>query len=285
MNLIKLFEKFPTERHCIIHLESIRWAKGVECPYCESMKTCKHLDRHQCQSCHKSFSVTVNTIFHHTHLDLRHWFYIIALMLNAKKGASAYQISRDIGIRRPTVWAIMHKIRSGLGSNQQDLIKGIFEMDETYLKARKDKDDDQNPFIGNCGRSLKNNTPIVALKQKGGDLKAFVTENTKYYTLGKIALDHADLGSEFHTDEYSGYKLFGKFFKHKTVNHSKEYVTADKIHCNSIENFWSLLKRGIKGNFHWVRRKYLQNYINEFEYRFNNRNNEFVFEQTIEAML
>jgi len=199
MNLISLFKKFPTEESCIIFLENVKWKNGATCPYCNSKKTCKHLHRHQCQSCHKSFSVTVGTIFHHTHLDLRNWFYIISLMLNAKKGLSAYQVARDLDMRRATAWKIMHKIRKAMQTEQKGLLEGIFEMDETYIKAYDEDKDDDDTFGSNMGRSLKNNTPVVAIKQKGGDIKAFATENTKYHVLGKIAMDFAEIGSEVST--------------------------------------------------------------------------------------
>jgi transposase-like protein len=149
MNLISLFKKFPNENSCIAYLEKIRWANGVKCPYCNSSKISKHTekdrkDRMQCQSCTKSFSVTVGTIFHRTHLDLRHWFYIISLMLNAKKEISAYQISRDLEMRRPTAWAIMHKIRKAMGTEQKELLEGIFQMDETYVKTKKDSKEERS---------------------------------------------------------------------------------------------------------------------------------------------
>lgn len=145
-SLIKLFKKFPTEESCIAFLESIRWKGGIICPYCGSVKTCNHntkvsetrnAKRHQCQDCHKSFSVTVGTIFHHTHLDLRKWFWMISMMLNAKKGISACQVARELEMRRPTVWLKMHQIRSAMNTEQKELLTGIFEMDETYVKTTK----------------------------------------------------------------------------------------------------------------------------------------------------
>ncbi len=330
-SLLKLFKKFPTEQDCIKHLENIRWKNGVVCPYCKSTKTSKHLHRQQCQACHKSFSVTVGTIFHHTHLDLRNWFYILSLMINAKKGLSACQVARDLDMRRTTAWEVMHKIRKAFATEQKELLKGIFEMDETYIKTSKnntknedDEDDnsgfgdfgDEIPFdkvgtgadttntnamvISNfgdgtqtvrdryaCGRSTKNNTPIVGIKQKNGEIKVFATEDTKYHTLGKIAMSVAEVGSEIHTDEYASYKQFKTFYTHKTVNHSVEYVNADGIHCNGVESFWSLLKRGIKGQFHHISKKYLQRYIDEFEFRFNNRfvGEAVVFDSVVEKLL
>ena len=251
-SLIKLFNKFPTEASCIKYLEEIRWKDGVICPKCGSNKTCKNHksnvetrsgNKHQCQDCSHSFTVTVGTIFHHTHLDLRKWFYIISLMLNAKKGISACQVARDLEMRRPTVWSVMHRIRKALTTEQAELLKGIFQIDETYIK----NSDDDNDHKG--GHSNKTHTSVVAIKEKDGNLKAFVTVDTKYSTLCEIAMNTAELGSEFHTDEYNAYKFTRKFWKHKSVNHSLEYVSADGIHTNSVEGFWSLLKRGIKATF------------------------------------
>ena len=283
-SLIKLFKKFPTEESCIEFLENIRWNGKPVCVYCGSIKASKHNQKHtrvnwQCQDCHKSFKVTVGTIFHHTHLDLRNWFYIISLMLSAKKGISACQVARDLEIRRPTVWSVMHRIRKALKTEQAELLKGIFQMDETYIK----NSDDDNDHKG--GHSNKTHTPIIAFKEKNGDLKAFVTTDTTSATLSEIIMNHIHTGSELHTDEYKSYVNFKYYFKHKTVNHSVEYVSADGINTNSIEGFWSLLKRGIKGNFHWLSKKYLQNYITEFEFRYNNRENDLVFGDVLSRML
>ena len=136
------------------------------------------------------------------------------------------------------------------------------------LRNKNDKDDDDNH---KGGHSNKTHTSVVAFKQKGGDIKAFVTENTTGLTLGEIIFENIEAGSEIHTDEYSYYRNFKLYYKHKTVNHSLEYVSADGINTNSIEGFWSLLKRGIKGQFHHISKKYLQCYVTEFEYRYNGR--------------
>lgn len=136
MNVISIYKKFPTDFDCIKHLESIRWKDKVTCAYCGSTHTGTHnvkgVDtrsgrRFQCQDCKKSFSVTVGTIFHRTHLDLRKWFWMISMMINAKKGISACQVARELEIRRPTVWALMHKIRKALATEQGELLRGIFE--------------------------------------------------------------------------------------------------------------------------------------------------------------
>ena len=126
---------------------------------------------------------------------------------------------------------------------------------------------------------------VVGIKQKGGKIKAFVAHNTTHTTLINLALSIAKRGSEIHTDEYTSYKKFKNYFNHKTVNHSKEYVTSEGIHCNGVEGFWALLKRGIKGQFHWLSKKHLQSYIDEFEFRYNERDNKDVMGMVIGRML
>lgn len=292
MNIISIYRQFPTNEACIAHLEKIRWANGVTCPFCQSKKTCKHntatrvdrsAARHQCQDCHKSFSVTVGTIFHHTHLDLQKWFLAISLILNAKKGIASRQLARDLELPVKTAWSLAHRIRKAFKTEQAELLAGIFEMDETYIRSKMEEDDDD--FDG--GIRHKTHASVVAIKQKGGDIKAFVAHNTTYMTLINLALNVAKKGSEIHTDEYSSYNKFKEHYTHKTVNHSKEYVSADGIHCNGVEGFWALLKRGIKGQFHWLSKKYLQSYINEFEFRYNKRmfKGDMVFVDVLNRML
>jgi transposase-like protein len=280
MNLITLFKKFPNENSCIAYLEKIRWGNGVKCVYCGGSKISTHITktredrsakRWQCSSCLKSFSVTTNTIFHRTHLDLRYWFYIITLMLNAKKGLSAYQVSRDLEIRRMTAWSCMHKIRVAMGTEQKELLQGIFQMDETYVKTKKDKKkDDDNDDEGSFGGGKRpNNIPVVAVVDNKGNVKASEMKSLNAFGLFKFAKRIAKEGSTFHTDMNASYKSFKPYYNVESVKHAVEYVSNKGVHCNAVESFWSLLKRGIKGNYHFVSKKYLQNYINEFEFRYN----------------
>lgn len=287
-SVVKLFKQFPTNESCVEFLEKKRFANGYYCTYCGSTKVSKHIEkdrrsRLQCSDCKKSFSVTVGTIFHNTKLDLRKWFWIISLMINAKKGISSHQVARELEMRQATVWSVMHRIRKALKTEQGELLRGIFEMDETYLKNNKNEKDDNDDHKG--GHSNKTHTPIIAFKQKDGDIKAFVADDTTSATLSEIIINNIEAGSELHTDEYNAYKFTRKFWKHKSVNHSVEYVSAEGIHTNSVEGFWSLLKRGIKGNFHFVTKKYLENYVTEFEFRYNNRENELVFSDVVGRLL
>ena len=281
MNLLQLFTKFQNNQQAIDYLEQIRWSKEVICVYCNSNKTCKHKEqnktRWQCWNCKKSFSVTVGTIFHHSHVPLNKWFMLIALMLNAKKGLSAYQASRDLGIRRPTVWSMMHRIRNAMATDQAELLKGIVEMDECYIggkprkENKKDDDDKGNPR----GRGTKKEAVVGAVERKG-NVKVEQVSKMMLNAKGLLAFVRKNMDiaeTLLVTDEYKAYNKMNDKIAHYSVNHSREYVSGD-IHTNTIESFWAILKRGIIGQFHKVSKKYLQKYLNEFEYRYNRRNQD-----------
>lgn len=141
MNILEIFRSFQTPEQAVEYLEKIRWHGEPNCPYCGSLKVCRHASgdraamRWQCQDCTRAFSVTVGTIFHGTHVPLKNWFLVLGLMLNAKKSTSAYQIARDVGMRRPTVWSMMQRARIAMSNDpaQSKLLHGIVEADETYV--------------------------------------------------------------------------------------------------------------------------------------------------------
>ena len=296
MNLLQLFTKFQDNQQAIDYLEQIRWSKEVICVYCNSNKTCRHKEqnktRWQCWNCKKSFSVTVGTIFHHSHVPLNKWFMLIALMLNAKKGLSSLQASRDLGLRPMTTWSMMHRIRKAMTTDQADLLKGIVEMDECYIggkprKENKKDDDDENNTGSPRGRGTKK-TAVVGMVERGGNVKAkSVAKNElNFIDFSKIIRKNINVAeSLLVTDEYKAYNRMNKVIPHYSVNHSREYVKGD-IHTNTIESFWAILKRGIIGQFHWVSKKYLQNYLYEFEFKYNNRANKtnITFEDLIGRM-
>ena len=141
--IVGVYRRWPTREACIRHLEAVRWGESPTCPYCKSEKVARHReltrdDRWQCQSCLKSFSVTVGTIFHQTHIDIQRWFLLISLMMSAKKGLSSLQAARDLEMRQPTVWSMMHRIRTAL-VDDGGLLSGIVEMDETYVGGKPRK--------------------------------------------------------------------------------------------------------------------------------------------------
>lgn len=294
MNIIQIFQKFPTQESCIKHLEQKRWGDKPICVYCDSTNTnslVKEL-RHHCNGCRKSFSVTVGTIFHHTHIPLQKWFLLISLMQNAKKGLSACQAARDIEMNRPTVWRMMHRIRKAMGRDN-NLLSGIIEMDETYVggKPRKEnkKDDDDENNTGNPrGRGTKK-TAVVGMVERRGNVKAQSVSKNELNFIDFLKMIRKNINvaeSLLVTDEYKAYNRMSKIVPHYRVNHTKEYVKGD-IHTNTIESFWAILKRGIMGQFHWVSKKHLNAYIDEFCYRYNARNidSSIVFGMTIDNML
>ena len=175
-SIVHIYRRFPTPESCIAHLEQVRWGDAPECPYCRSPRVGRKNDggqRWNCHLCRKSFSVTVGTIFHNSHIDLQRWFLLIALMFSAKKGLSAMQAARDLEMRRPTVWSMMHRVRAAM-KDDGELLKGIVEMDETYVGGKprrfaKKDDDDNTPSLR--GRGTKK-TPVVGAVERGGRVKA-----------------------------------------------------------------------------------------------------------------
>ena len=169
-NIIQVFERFPTQKDCIAHLEAARWAGEASCPYCGSLNTIPNQHRHYCYDCKTSFSVTVGTIFHHTHMPLQKWFLAIMLMLNAKKGLSALQLSRDLDVNKNTAWRISMQIRKAMSqAEQRNLLTGIVEMDETYIggKPRKGTKGDGTGGKHKPGRGTKEAPVIGAVERKG----------------------------------------------------------------------------------------------------------------------
>lgn len=278
MNIVQIFKRFPDQEACIKHLEQARWGNTPICAYCKSDNTypLRGELRHHCNTCRKSFSVTIGTIFHDTRLPMQKWFLLITLMLNAKKGLSACQAARDIEVRRATVWSMMHRIRKAM-TDDGKLLAGIIEMDETYVggKPRKGNDRDDDEDGGNTSKRGRgtDKTPVVGMVQRKGSVKAQSVSksdlcSTALQSLVRKGIDLAM--ATLITDEYRGYSGMEKVLPHFTINHSKAYVDG-VIHTNTIESFWALLKRGIVGQYHKVSAKYLDKYLDEFSFRYNGR--------------
>ena len=145
MNIIQIYKQFPTEGDCIDHLEAVRWGTKIACPYCNSRRTVSRQQtstkrRHHCNNCNTSFSVTVGTIFHHTHLDLQKWFLAVSIILNAKKGISARELARNLEVNKDTAWRISMKIRDAMNeSTKREFLTSLVEMDETYIGGKPRK--------------------------------------------------------------------------------------------------------------------------------------------------
>lgn len=278
MNIVEIYKKFPTHDDCITYLEEKRWSGRPKCPYCKSAnQTPIRMERrYHCNNCNTSYSVTVNTIFHKTKLDLQLWFLSISLVLNAKKGISARQLARDIGVNKNTAWYMGMRIRKAM-SEHDDLLKGMIEIDETYVGG-KDRG-------GKRGRGSRKKTPVVGMVERKGKIKAKPVRNVTQKILSTFIRGNINTEkSKVITDQFSGYFHLSRFVSHDSINHRKAYVIGD-IHTNNIESFWSLLKRGIIGQYHKVSAHHLKKYIDEFCYRHNHRECENLFEKTITKAL
>lgn len=292
MDVLAVIKRFPSQEACVAHLEQVRWGRAPLCPYCASSRVSKRKPdlRRRCYQCSRSFSVTVGTVFHRTHVPLQKWMVAIHLILNARKGMSARQLARTIGVNKDTAWRIGMKLRKAMSDSQESLVlKGIVEMDETYVGGKPRKYDwtrkkrgrgytDKIPVIGIVER--KRGGRAVA-KQVGGkrDLNQGVFESM---LKRKVDMDRSVLM----TDEHMGYRQMGKLIEHHMISHGDTYVDGD-VHTNTIESFWAIIKRAVMGQFHNVTKKYLQSYVDEACYRYNLRNADPIvaFDSTVQLAL
>ncbi len=280
INLVELIERFHDEDKCRRYLEGLRWPDGLECPRCGGKTISRITTRHQldCDSCRYRFSVTAGTIFHDSHLPLWKWFLAVYLIVESKKGISANQVKRTIGVSYKTAWYLCHRIRAALNEMDAQLLKGMVEADETFVGGK----------VEGMGRGYTNNkVVVVGAVQRGGAIRLRVVKGRDRETLhGFIRENIAGETQAIYTDELPSYLgIADENTKHETVKHrDKEYVRGE-VHVNSVENVWSLLKRSIIGSYHQVSAKHLDAYLDELEFRFNNRENPYMFRDAMLKLL
>lgn len=282
MNIIEIYKRFPTQKDCLNHLEKVRWNNKPICPYCKSNKVSAmpKENRHHCNSCNTSFRVTVGTIFHKTKVDLQKWFLAISLVLNAKKGISSRQLSRDIDVNKDTAWYMNMRIRKAF-VEYGDLLKGIVEADETYIGEKNKNRHKDKKTDGGQGRGGDDKVAVFGVLERGGKVKAQKVKNVASRTLKPIINKLVKASANIVTDEWQSYNGLSKNYTHFRINHGAGQYVNGIAHTNTLEGFWSLLKRGVIGQYHYVTERYLNHYINEFCFRYNNRNNKSIFDLTI----
>jgi transposase-like protein len=293
MNIIRIYELFPTESDCIRHLENVRWKGKPVCPYCGSDRatSAPAEQRYHCNNCKTSFSVTVGTIFHHTHLPLQKWLLAVSIVLNAKKGLSARQLARDLEVHRNTGWRMGMQIRKAMAEREQrELLSGVVEMDETYIggKPRKGNTGSGSQDGGNKSRRGRGTTktPVVGIVERHGRVVAMAVEKSELNapSLTSLYSRFVDAAASIvMTDEYQGYRGLKAITRHYAVNHQVSYVVGD-THTNTIEGFWALVKRSIYGQHHHYSHKWANHYISETAYKYNNRKNTGVFGDLLRHM-
>ncbi len=287
MTLQELEEKFPDEHSCKSYLAERRWPENkVKCPRCgnEKVYTLSKEWHWQCYECAPHgyrFSVLVGTIFENTNYPLCTWFKVMYLMLSSKKGMSALQIHRMIGTGSySTAWYMCHRIRVGLGNVDFRKLIGFVEVDETFIGGKEKNKHDKDKR--HDGRGAGGKTPIIGALSRKGKVVAKVIECADTLTLENFVRETvSDRVSLVSTDDYSGYRNLDKWCKHGVVHHKDHQYVIGAIHTNTIDGFWSMIKRGVVGTFHKVSKKYLQLYVYEFEFRYNNRKNPHIFDAAI----
>lgn len=280
MDMLTLMERFHSEEACRKALEGLRWPDGAICPRCEGKRHAYDSVRgvFDCYACSYQFSVMSGTMLHDTHLPLRKWFLATLLMVEAKKGISAMQLKRTLNVSYETAWYLCHRIRAAMRDAYPFPLKGIVEVDETFIGGK----------VKGKGRGYKGNKAVVVgAVQRGGKIILQVVPDRSRETLHAFINENTREETEaYFTDEWTAYEgIADQDTRHETVNHSiEEYVRGD-VHVNNIEGVWSLFKRSIIGSFHKVSLKHLDAYLDELEWRFNNRDNLYLFRDTLLRLL
>ena len=292
MSVSQFEEAFQDEDDCKSYLANNRWPVGVCCPRCGAGEVTEHGTRDwhwMCYACAPDgyrFSVLVGTIFENTNKPLREWFRVMHLMLTSKKGISALQVMRYMGFGSyNTALKMCNKIRVALSGADFRQLVGVVECDETFVGGKaKNKHGGNDKGGTGGGHSGNKKEVVIACVERKGNVVARVIANTSKATLDAFVNEVVSHKvSLICTDEYHGYNNVWKLAKHRTVCHSRgEYVNG-AVHTNTIEGFWSIVKRGIMGTFHKVSRKYLTLDVAEFEFRYNNRMNADIFGAAIRA--
>lgn len=286
MTIKKFQEKFPTQLSVIQHYINIRYNGVITCNHCGCDKVHPRINRpriYQCERCYQDFSIFKGTIFEKSTTNLVEWFYAIHLVLNAKKGISGCQLQRELGVTYKTAWRMLKQIRIAMGNIQfRAEFTGIVEMDETYVGGRPPR------FQTNRRGRGTTKVPVVGIRDRcTKQVYAQVAEpNVDGRTLTGIQLatilgQVVRPGNTVMTDEFRSYRILSKLgYTHFRINHQKEFVNGD-IHTNGIESFWATLKRGVYGTYHHISFAYLQNYIDEFCFRYNHRNNPEMYDRLL----
>jgi transposase-like protein len=294
-------ERFQNPLAAADYLESIRWPDGPVCPHCgeDSRKPYRLKSETRklwkCARCRKQYTVTVGTIFEGSHIPLHKWLLAFYLLCSSKKGMSAHQLHRMLGLTYKTAWFMAHRIRYAMEQPpfSRPLV-GVVEADETYVggKVRRSNRQQTKPLDPmkpdrrmQTGRGA-DKVPVLTLVERGGEARSFRMANVTGDQLGGAIRRHVSREAHLRTDSYPSYKKVGKeYASHKTVDHNVEYVRGD-AHTNTAENYFSILKRGIDGTYHHVSEAHLPRYLAEFDFRYNNRSGNGVTdaERTVRAL-
>jgi len=273
--LIEFMKTFPDDTACLIWLWKQRYAADGEhafCPKCEQVRSFKQY-AHQlkvswtCVACGNHVHPLADTIFEKSSTSLHLWFYAMYLMVSTKCGISAKQLERELGVTYKTAWRMAHLIRKYLMEQTEEPLSGVVEADETYIGGRRRGTKRGRPSEGS------HKTAVFGMVERHGQVRAMTVPNVKAATLLPHLQKRVIPASTVCTDELRSYNRLDRVgYNHKSVNHAEEVWVSGNVHTNTIEGFWSLVKRGIGGVHHSVSAKHLQGYLNEYSWRYNHRN-------------
>jgi len=281
-NLTECLDFFKDEETCIAYLEEQRWHGTPACPFCGVVNPYRTNRGFKCREklCGKKFTVKVGTIYENSKITLRNWFAANYLLLSSKKGISSLQLHRQLGITQKTAWFVLHRLREMLKDKAPQVLRGTAQIDETYVGGKisnkhkvKIEELKKRHGVKNLKGNLDIKTPVFGIVETGGNVVVKVTNWVTKKTAKELIEKHVAEGSNMVSDGYAMYAYLGKDdkFKHFMVDHKSGQYVNGGFHTNGIENFWSLLKRGIIGIFHQVSPQHLQRYCDEFAARYNTR--------------
>jgi len=273
--ILELLQAFPDEQTCIDHLEALRWPNGaVVSPFEPSSKVYNCAgNRYRCKETGKYFNVKTGALFDNTKVKLQKWFLAIWLVTSHKKGISSVQLSKDIGVTQKTAWFMLQRIRNCFGFDNENELSNEVEVDETYVGGKNKNKHKNKRSTGTQGRSTRDKAPVFGMVERGGKLNAKHVKDVGIKTLTAEIVKHVK-DATVYSDEWLGYNALKRIYDHQFIKHGRGQYVEGRVHTNTIEGFWSLMKRGIFGIYHFTSVKHLQFYVDEFVFRYNTRGHE-----------
>ena len=259
-------KRYPNDEACLEELFVIKYHDLKVCPECEKetrFHRVKNRRCYECQWCGYQVYPTKGTIFEKTTTPLIHWFYAMYLMTATRSGVSAKELERQLGVTYKCAWRMVHQIRKLMGTSRPSKLTGTVEIDDTYVGGKRH---------GKRGRGADGKAIVFGMVERDGNIKTEVVDNVRQVTVVPIIQENIEVGSTINSDELSSYRILEDLgYEHEFVKHGSGEFVRNECHTQSIEGFWSILKRSISGTHVWVSKKYLHNYVNEFAFRYNMR--------------